>query len=206
LKTQSLVLGAALAVSFLSFSESHAACAPADPAQSEIEIGPSTVDCHYVFYPDGSRDRIRASVTLRDDAGNPISGAVVEMRVADRTGTLDVCEGFQIVTGVTNAEGHVALSVGELCGCGTFGVGLAAFCPQDPVTVRPLGHFGPFQATSPDLNGSCNHQERPVNVVDLGIFGVCLGEPSRCCDFNCDDLVTILDLGIWAGALLTSCP
>jgi len=195
-----------LVVSFFAETPAAAQCVPADSSNTTITIAPMPRPCQYVFNPDGSADRVEASVVLRDSGGNPIPGALVAMELTDKTGTIDECLNSPSSIGMTNAAGEVQISVGEICGCGSFRVQFASVCPGDVTTLRAAGIRGPFDGTSPDLNGSCSSDAQPVNVIDLGIFGGCLSSYSQCCDFNCSGDINVVDLGIWAGGLTTACP
>lgn len=195
-----------LVTAVLAATSAEAQCVPADSSNTTITIVPMPRPCQYVFNPDGSADRIEASIVLRDGAGNPIDGALVAMELIDETGTINECLNSPSAIGMTNAAGEVQISLGEICGCGSFRVQFASVCPGDVTTLRAAGIRGPFDGTSPDLNGSCSSEPVPVNVIDLGLFGGCLSSYSQCCDYNCSGDINVVDLGVWAGGLGTGCP
>jgi hypothetical protein len=177
----------------------------AAPALSTVAILPPPV-CQYLFNPDGSLSGISADVTLLDVDGAPIPAATIVATLTPVAGTITGCLNPPEASAVTDADGEATVTLGRACGCGTFNLNLASFCPNDVTTVRFLGAFGPFPGTSPDLNGSCDVPgPNPVDVVDLGIWAGCLGAPALCCDYTCDGAVDVLDLAIWASGLLASC-
>jgi hypothetical protein len=180
-------------------------CVAADPVLSTVAILPPPAGCQYLFNPNGSLAGITAVVELADDAGAPIAGqSVVASFVAVPGSGMKSCPNHTEGSAMTNALGVAMVTFDTACGCGPFNLAIISFC--DVSTIVLHGTFGPFDGTSPDLNGSCNVPgPNPVNVVDLGIWAGCLGAPALCCDYTCDGLVDILDLAIWASGLFTSC-
>jgi len=181
-------------------------CVPADAVLSTVTILPPAAGCQYVFNPDGSLSGITATVELLDAGGAPIPGALILTSFAGVAGTMKKCPNLPDASAMTDAAGIATVTVGKACGCGTFTLSLVSVCPGDLTTLVVLGVFGPFDGTSPDLNGSCDvFGSNPVNVIDLGIWAGCLTVYDMCCDFDCNGAVNVLDLGIWASGLTASC-
>ena len=168
-----------------------------------FEAGP--VACHYRFRADGGLDVLRLHVTVRDCFDTPVSNCPVTAAVAPApTGTLALCACEPLAkSGTTSPSGVVYFEWRKIGGRGRAEVRLTAFGGELFGTIPSAT----FEFTSPDLNGSCQAGSS-TTIADLGVFaGGLPPSPYRVeSDFDCNGIVNVIDLGLWAGGLGIGCP
>ena len=170
-----------------------------DPSRSSLYFRGGSVPCQLRFRADGGLDCLTVFVVLRDAFEDPVGQCLTSATLTPNAGTLAFCSCCPVQqTRLTNSAGEVAFLFKNLGGRGTLEVCVTALC-QGKIAIGCVE----FSFTSPDLDGDC----LDTDVVDLGLWASCL-DPSPYCvasDYTCDGTVDVLDLGIFAGGLVTDC-
>jgi hypothetical protein len=209
---KSLVL-ATLSVMFI---VSGAFAGVPDPARSGCELKGQGASCQFRFRADGGLDCLTVCITLRDAFDTPVPNCSTNAGIglvgpkpangcwaAEPGAAICACDSFGLNQGAFSDSTGVVQFVWKCIG----GRGIAELC----VTAHCVGVIEmcchTFHFTSPDLDASCDAAGSATNVIDLGIWAACLppSPPCESADYNCDCVVNVLDLGVFAGGLGVSC-
>ena len=152
------------------------------------------------------------TVTVADIAGLPIVGIpATDFWLIGCQDDIVLCAGSASINadsatssaGVTTISGRLAAGG---CDPGVFVVaqGIVAVEPG-PDTPKCF----PYEARSPDITGNGGVIDLVVDIVDLAAFATGFTSPPKtfdaCLDFNCDELVDIVDFSIFALHYLHRC-
>ena len=166
--------------------------------------------CQFRFRADGGLDCLTVLITLRDAFDTPVgtcstSATITSVSANPADGCwqsglahpLCSCDGLSR-GGVTDDSGVVSFTFCRLGGHGVAEVRVTSYCVGTTEICRPQ-----FSFSSPDLDGECDG----TTVLDLAIWAGCLGAGNQCrrSDYDCDCLVNIIDMGVFAGGLGVFC-
>ena len=188
-----------LALCFVLIHQAAAFAVPS-PLTSTCVLGGQPLACQYRFRADGLLDVMTVTLTLLDAAGAPEVGWPTSCVLVPNAGTLSFCSCCPNPQfGFSGPGGVSVFTWSQIGGRGTLDVSVGAV---------PLAFLLPITFTSPDLSGSCELLPMTAtNIIDLGIWaGAFPPNPFKMAsDYNCDGLITVLDLGVFAGGLTKGC-
>ena len=169
-----------------------------DPTLSTVEVEAPGMPCPggALVCPGGDTEGAPlVTVTVIDMYGMPISGGEVECAATwSAPDVFCFCPGESVQQDSTNGDGVVLFLFNDFGGCGE--VSFSAECRGVMLYPSPTIYVG-----SPDCNGDCQ-----VNLYDFAYFAMNYLEPFRCCDYDCDGLVTLTDFGTFASHYFHECP
>jgi hypothetical protein len=176
-----------------------------DPMRSICRITGNGAPCQFRFRSDGGLDHLTAFITLRDPFDSPVpncsTSATISFDGPKGSGGCWAAEpGGTIMDCVGLKRGELSGSDGEL-----------AFV-WNRIGGRGIGILavsvhcaGSWQICDPAFHYTSTDLDADgrTSIVDLGIWAGCLvsGFPCMSSDYNCDCSVGILDLGVFAGGL-----
>ena len=173
----------------------------------------------YVACPQGDGTSLSAinstiHVVCRDWVGDPFPDVPAsDFWLIGCNGALVLCGGSASIDadqpsdagGETTISGTLAAS-----GCSVGGVHLVV---QGTIIADPADCYVryclPLQTVSPDITGNGGIIDGVVDLIDLAAFSAGYTAPPNpydgCLDYNCDDLVDIIDFSIFAQHYLHDC-
>ncbi len=195
-----------------------AATAAAGPWEACSTSAYTTGGC-YVACPQGDGTSLSAInstiyVVCKDFTGTPIPNIpATDFWLIGCSDALILCGGSGAIDAdqATNSNGETTIS-GQFAagGCGVDGVNVVVqgWIITDPDNCS-VPYCLPVQTTSPDITGNGGVVDRVVDIIDLAAFSAGYTASPKpydgCIDYNCDDLVDIIDFSIFAQHYLHNC-
>ncbi|MGQ0720462.1 MAG: hypothetical protein ACT4PE_02685 [Candidatus Eiseniibacteriota bacterium] len=168
-----------------------------DPPMTFVGLSAPAVACQYRFNSVGTLDALTVTVAVDDEFGVPVGFTPITVELVPNAATLAFCTcDVNPALFFTDAFGGGVAAFDQVAGRGGLDVVVTAVGFFPPIVLAVI----PITFTSPDLSGSCALAPAPsVTIADLGIWaaglppGYLIGS-----DYNCDGVVSVVDLGFWA--------